>query len=376
MGTTPAGRAGRTGQDERAQRLPERSRQCVHPETSPMGIGNVLMMVIDNTYQRQGVRALPVIVGILGKAEHPCRAHMIARHRKVHQEVAGKEVPSVSTGLQVGEDEDVREGRGRISHVGPLLEGVEQVPYAPVDHGGILVIPGTNRPGVHRGVVGLIVDDQERRAGYRGVRSRRSHRTSPAGQIAQNGPVLLHDHDHRITTQPEVELVGHPEAEIAVLPCIGRGYRMVQGFAEQGAHTDASVSAAQLQVQPGVPSQKALIEAQLRLRPEAVGGPGQNHHELVPGIHRLADQIYVVGGLPRLHLAHHHSAAIPRSRPGRVLHQREDAIREIVRTPQRRQRPPLLLLQEPPVAPGEPPLYGCASLRQPGNMVAPLIGQG
>ena len=90
MAATTACRTGRAGQDERAQRLMERSGQRIHHVPRPVAIGNMLMVIIDDPYQGQRIRVLLVVVGILRKAEHPRRSHMIAGHREVHQEVAGK----------------------------------------------------------------------------------------------------------------------------------------------------------------------------------------------------------------------------------------------------------------------------------------------
>ena len=65
-------------------------------------------------------------------------------------------------------DEDVRERRGRIRDVGPLVEQAEQVTDGLVDRGGVMVRVALafallRAPGVDGGVVRFIVDEQQRK---------------------------------------------------------------------------------------------------------------------------------------------------------------------------------------------------------------------
>ena len=139
-----------------------------------MGIGNVFVMVIDNADERQWLEPLPIIIWVLREAEHPGRSHVIARNRKIHQKIARKEVPPESVGLLVGEYEDVRERRGGIADVHPLVEGVEQLAYPSIDDGGIIIVAGPGGAGVHRCEVRLVIDDQKRDAWDRSVRTHRT----------------------------------------------------------------------------------------------------------------------------------------------------------------------------------------------------------
>ena len=65
-------------------------------------------------------------------------------------------------------DEDVREGRGRVADVGFFGEGVEDFADPAVDGLGFVVLVGVAigadvlLAGVNRGVVGLVVDQQQR----------------------------------------------------------------------------------------------------------------------------------------------------------------------------------------------------------------------
>ena len=96
---------------------------------------------------------------------------MIAGNREIDQEIPGEQVPSVSGRILVGKDEDVRKWRGRVADVHALLEGVEQIPDPSVHGGGILIVTVANRSGIHRRIVGLVIDHEGRDVGYRVPRS-------------------------------------------------------------------------------------------------------------------------------------------------------------------------------------------------------------
>ena len=94
-------------------------------------------MVLHLADDRQGLADL-VRAGVL-EAEHHLRAAVVGGRLEGDDEAAGEQVLSVLRVVGRVRDEDVRERRGRVGDVGPLVEQPEQVTDGLVDRGGVVV---------------------------------------------------------------------------------------------------------------------------------------------------------------------------------------------------------------------------------------------
>ena len=176
----------RAGQDERPDRSRQRIRQFIHSPVAPVNTGNVFFVVVHPTEEWQRRNRPHIIIRVFGEAKDPCRPNVIAGDRKVDQEITGKQVSSILGRILVWVDEDVRKRRGCVSNVHLFFKCVQEFPYPPVDDGGVLIVAGDDRAGVHRGEVGLVINHECWNIWNGVIGVHRTQRFGPPGEISQH----------------------------------------------------------------------------------------------------------------------------------------------------------------------------------------------
>ena len=247
---------------------------------------------------------------VLGDPEDLGRADVIGRRMQVDDEGAGEEVRPVFLVVQSVWDEDVREGRGRVSDVGPLLEFHQERADQAIDGRGITLRGVFSRlgktAGIHRGVVRLVVDHQH------GGLARPI--LQPVAKMLEDRLVLLHDEDGG--GNPELidpQTFRHRLPEIPGRLAARQGHdRQILVFGlRQQSHADALAVILVREILLGVEAEKPDVDAILCLGAEAVVHPCEDDDCRVTGIGRLTDQPVVVRRLAGLDVADDHAAPIP-----------------------------------------------------------------
>ena len=171
-----ANRAGQDeGMDRLAQRLGNRLLAVVDRNVGLLVLGRhpprlCLGVVVVEDAARERQRADAALLGQL--AEHAGGADVVRRRRQVDDEGLGKEVGAFGDGRALVVDVDVGKGRGRIAYIGLAAERVQDATDEAVDGLGRMllirraVLVEELLAGVHRRVVRLVVDHQQRQLGH------------------------------------------------------------------------------------------------------------------------------------------------------------------------------------------------------------------
>ena len=136
-----------------------------------------------------------ISLGVL-QAEYHFRAAVVGGWLKGHHEAPRKEVLPVIGVVGRVRDEDVRERRGRIGDVSPLVEQAQQVTDGLVDRSGVMLgialpLALLRAPRVDRGVVRFIVNEQQGKAPDGSGRV--AEMVQPCREVFQDPLVLLGD---------------------------------------------------------------------------------------------------------------------------------------------------------------------------------------
>lgn len=124
-------------------------------------------MVLEYPGQRQPAAPLRCL-----KAENARRSDVIRRRGQIDDERLGEKVRAFLGRLVPAVDEDVCEGRCGVADIGLLGKCVENLSDPAVNHLGFVVFVGlaisTNKllAGIHRGVISLVIDQQQREVGH------------------------------------------------------------------------------------------------------------------------------------------------------------------------------------------------------------------
>ena len=207
------------------------------------------------------------------------------------------EVLRVEVAFYFRVDEDVRERRGGITHVGYLGEQADDLSDQPVDHRRI----GLGVGRIDRGLVALVVDDEHGALAFCLCRGR----FDPCLQVAQDGLVLFDD--------PDGLLAGHD-----CFACGGADLSEVTGHDFKAAwFADGARKPGPARV---VDRDEILLDAVLRLVTKGVSYAAQNDDHLVAGVGCLRHHADEITRLAALDAADGQTFVDELRHPGRCHH--------------------------------------------------------
>ncbi|UNW12041.1 hypothetical protein MP631_18470 [Xanthomonas phaseoli pv. phaseoli] len=204
--------------------------------------------------------------------------------------------------LGVWVDEDICKWCGGITNISVSTRQAEECTYQ--------TIYGPWRPlvlgGVHRSVVRLVVNHEH----WKGQAPLRcAGAPNPVDQVSQDRRVLLYDEDDGLgaVLKRVAQRFRLASGEVIRTACVGGGREGRINVTNAHA-VDIDLATQDL---VAVPSDKAEINAFLRLGPQVVVDTGYKDDESIAGIRRLVDHAEVVGSFSALNVSHDQAAARP-----------------------------------------------------------------